>query len=173
METLKEGLAPDLEQEPTAANAVNEKSDIDSLGPNQKRRYHKWYPTYLERTVFMVKAIPTYGRNCYTQVNGKIEKFKNASDDDNLYYDALIAAFELEKVYTKADIERIVKKVRENLGLESYGSQLWKRAKADIMLLFYVEEIKASYSHPTKGSLDTIIGYKLQFTFKPTKPSES
>jgi hypothetical protein len=157
--TNANGSSPVIGAEPKST------PNLDGLNYLQKQRYDYLYNIYQDDTATLVRLIEGRGRNSWVKVNEKITTLDQAKHSDQNYHDALYDNFEVNAVYTSAEIMGIVGDVRRDNELKPYISRLRANCEADFFSLFIVHD---AYEDVTLNNVTTsqFIGYKPVFKLK-------
>jgi hypothetical protein len=151
-----------------AGSKLNSVKNAESLTYAQKQRYHYLFPIYNneEIVIDLVTKIQGRGRNSWTEINKKIELLNSGSREQQQYHDALYDNFEVDQVYSSAQIIGIVAEVRRDLGLDPYINRLKKFCEEDFFELFIVDDVfKAVIDGDDAAKV--LAGYKPVFKLKP------
>lgn len=156
-----------------AANSATIKQFGD-LTVNQQQKYAHLKGIYTDESAILslVQLLEPRGENSWKRVNDKIDSLLHADYKSMMYHDTLYENFEIGKMYSSADIIKIVGSVRRDMALQTYLSSLKRNCENDFFGLYIVEtnttEICCEDDAPGSTKLKKVIaGYTPLFRLKP------
>lgn len=142
-----------------------EMTAYEQLSNQQKQRANYLKSIIGDHGVALVKQLDSRGRNSWPIVYKKVVNIQKASYDDQRYYSAVCDNFDVDNIYTSAEIISIVGQIRQDLGLEPYLVNLKSNCENDFFNLFIVKDIyETEDGDKKKGKLQ---GYKPVLCIKP------
>ena len=119
---------------------VNYSELVKDLTTKQQQWFYSLVSRYGEQAKEIVLTLTDRGKSSYSAFIDKMNKVTRAGHEDEIYYNALYDAFELNQMVNSFEIIQKVVDTRNDLELDLYRSKLGIKCEADFLNLFVCRE---------------------------------
>ncbi|MXV17720.1 hypothetical protein [Hufsiella ginkgonis] len=136
---------------------------LTALTPQQLERYNALHHIYGERAAELVSYVKGRGKRSWRTVQANAQRINNPSSMKQIQYDVAIdQSFDLNEVYSFAEITQIISQVRFSNDLPPFHTRIESLCETEFLMYFIADDV---YDAP-KELGGKLIGYKPIFRIK-------